>query len=152
MAITAMATPGKCFELPVTVRFGDTDPFGVVYFASYFRYCHDGMVEFLQHIGVSPRDIFKDREEGFGLPVAGASCEFLKPVCYGDTLRLLVFIMHAKSKAVTFGFHFYHAEKNELVAHGEATIVAIDKGWRSQNLPDRLRTALEPYLPPVQGS
>jgi acyl-CoA thioester hydrolase len=124
----------------------------VVYFASYFRYCHHGIEEFLRHLGLPPQELFRNQEEGYGLPVVGASCDFLRPVWYGEILRLAVFVILAKSKAITFGFHFYHAEKEELVAQGEATIVAIDKSWHSRNLPDRLRTALTPYLPPVQGS
>jgi acyl-CoA thioesterase FadM len=38
-------------EAPMTVRFGDTDPYGVVYFVSYFRYCHHGIEEFMRRLG-----------------------------------------------------------------------------------------------------
>jgi len=149
---TSSAVPGKCVEIPVTIRFGDTDPYGVVYFASYFRYCHHGIEEFLRTLGLRPHELFRNVEEGYGLPVAGASCDFFRPVWYGDTLRLAVFIIQAKSRALTFGFHFYHTGTEELVAKGRATVVAIDKTWQSRALPEKLRTALEPYLPPVQQS
>jgi len=39
----------------VQVLFGDTDPYGVVYFVAYFRYFHQGIEEFLRHIGISPK-------------------------------------------------------------------------------------------------
>jgi acyl-CoA thioester hydrolase len=139
-------------EIPIAIRFGDTDPYGVVYFASYFRYCHHGIEEFLRSVGLPPHEMFRNQEEGYGLPVAGAACDFYRPVWYGDTLRLAVFVIQAKSKAVTFGFHFYHSQTGDLVAKGQATIVTIDKSWRSRSLPDRLRNALEPYLPPVRES
>ena len=148
----ALAPPGKYLEFPITVRFGDTDPYGVVYFASYFRYCHHGIEEFFRCLGLRPQELFRNQEEGFGLPIVGASCDFLKPIWYGDPLRLAVFVIHAKSKALTFGFHFYHAEKGELVAKGQATIVAIDKNWQSRGLPVQLKEALSPFLPPVQAS
>lgn len=147
-----ISAPGKCVEVPVTIRFGDTDPYGVVYFASYFRYCHHGIEEFLRTLGLPPQEMFRNAEEGYGLPVAGASCDFYRPVWYGDTLRLSVFVIQAKSKAVTFGFLFHHPQTGELVARGQATVVTIDKTWQSRPLPDRLRNALEPYLPPVQES
>ncbi len=146
------AVPGKCVEIPVTIRFGDTDPYGVVYFASYFRYCHHGIEELMRAVGLPPHEMFRNQEEGYGLPVAGAACDFYRPVWYGDTLRLAVFVIQAKSKAVTFGFHFYHAQTGDLVAKGQATIVTIDKSWHSRSLPERLRSALEPYLPPVRES
>jgi len=152
MAAFVDPPPGKFLEVPITVRFGDTDPYGVVYFASYFRYCHHGIEELFRHLGFSPQDLFRNQEEGFGLPVAGASCDFYKPVWYGETLRLAVFIVQAKHKSLTFGFHFYHPQKGELVARGEATIVTIDRNWQSRALPDRLRQALNPYLPPIRCS
>ena len=152
MTETPLAPPGKFVEVPITVRFGDTDPYGVVYFASYFRYCHHGIEEFFRHLGLRPQELFRNKEEGFGLPIAGASCDFYKPIWYGDPLRLAVFIVQAKSKVLTFGFYFYHAEKGELVARGQASIVAIDANWQSRGLPGRLRDALVPFLPPVQNS
>jgi acyl-CoA thioester hydrolase len=144
--------PGKFFEIQVTVRFGDTDPYGVVYFASYFRYCHKGIEDFLRHLGLAPQETFRNQQEGFGLPIAGATCDFLKPVWYGETLMLRMFVLEAKTKSLTFGFNFFRSEKDEMVAHGKATIVAIDSSWRARPLPGPLRTAITPFLPPVQGS
>jgi acyl-CoA thioester hydrolase len=129
-------------EVPITVRFGDTDPYGVVYFASYFRYCHHGIEEFLRSLGLPPQELFRNQEEGFGLPVVGASCDFCKPVKYGEQILLAVSILNVKEKALTFRFLFHRKEKDELVARGQATIVAIDKNWKSRPLPDRLTAAL----------
>lgn len=135
----------KSVEVPIVIRFGDTDPYGVVYFVSYFRYCHHGIEEFLRHVGLPPHEYFRNQEEGFGLPVVGAKCDFMRPVKYGDKLRLSVYVIELKEKAVTFGFRFYPLGGDQLVAQGQATIVAIDKSWRSRPLPDRLRDAVGPY-------
>jgi acyl-CoA thioester hydrolase len=91
-------------ELPIVARFGDTDPYGVVYFASYFRYCHHGIEQFLRHLGLPPHELFRNQEEGFGLPVVGASCDSYRPVKYGEELRLEVSILKAKEKALAFLF------------------------------------------------
>lgn len=152
MCTVTAPPPGKFVEVPVTVRFGDTDPYGVVYFASYFRYCHKGIEEFLRHLGLSPQEMFRNQREGFGLPIAGAACDFQKPVWYGEKLLLRVSILEAKTKSLTFGFYFYRSEKEEPVAQGKATIVAIDSSWKARALPAPLRTAIAPFLPPVQGS
>jgi acyl-CoA thioester hydrolase len=132
-------------EVPITVRFGDTDPYGVVYFASYFRYCHHGIEQLLRHLGLPPHELFRNQEEGFGLPVVGASCDFYRPVKYGEDLRLEVSVLKAKGKALTFLFQFFRNEKDELVAKGQATIVAIDRSWKSRMLPDRLTCALAAF-------
>ncbi len=152
MSFFPEAPPAKYVEVPIVVRFGDTDPFGVVFFASYFRYCHQGIEEFFRSLGLQPRDVFRNYEKGFGLPIVSASCDFFHPLRYGDTLNLAVFIIQAKSKALTFGFHFYHVEREKLVAKGHVTLVTIDEDWHSRSVPDYLRSALEPFLPPVQTS
>lgn len=142
----------KTVEVPLTIRFGDTDPYGVVYCASYFRYCHHGIEEFFRYLGRSPESFFRNQEEGFGLPIVGASCDFLKPVRYGETLLLKVFITQARAKALTFGFLFMKDEGRELVARGKATMVAIDRNWQSRVLPQSVTDALAAYLPPTHDS
>jgi acyl-CoA thioester hydrolase len=129
-------------RISVSIHFGDTDPYGVVYFASYFRYCHHGIEAFFQHYGFPPHKYFRNVDRGFGLPVVEASCRFLKPVKYGDELWLDVSVKKFKSKAVTFEFSFYEKESEQLVAQGEATIVAIDRTWKACDLPSEILECL----------
>ncbi|SFM49538.1 acyl-CoA thioesterase [Thermodesulforhabdus norvegica] len=136
---------GSFIAVPVSIHFGDTDPYGVVYFASYFRYCHQGIEALFERLGLPPHLYFRNSERGFGLPIVGASCDFYRPVKYGDKLTLKVCVKHLKAKSVTFGFFFYKENSEDLVAKGEATIVAIDRNWKSCALPDDVRSALEKF-------
>ena len=131
----------------VFVRFGDTDPYGVVYFVSYFRYCHRGIEEFLRHLGLPPETIFRNREERFGLPIVAADCRFLKPARYGEMLELETSIKELKEKAIVFHFRFYRPPDTALLAEGTGTCVAIDHTWKARALPEvlaeKIRTAQE---------
>lgn len=129
-------------EVAIPVRFGDTDPYGVIYFVSYFRYCHHGIEEFLRHYGLAPHEYFRNRAEGFGLPIASAACDFLRPVRYGDELRLFVSVSEIRDKSVKFAFRFQVKGRETVVARGEATMVAIGPDWRARTLPDPLREVL----------
>jgi len=122
----------------VYVRFGDTDPYGVVYFVSYFRYCHRGIEEFLRHLGLPPETIFRNREEKFGLPIVAADCRFLKPARYGEMLEMETSIKELKEKAIVFQFSFYRPPDAGLLAEGTATCVAIDHTWKARALPEVL--------------
>ena len=84
---TATLTNGV-HHTEVRVRFGDTDPYGIVYFVSYFRYCHRAIEEFLRACGLPPEETFKNVEEGFGLPIVEAWGRFRRPSRYGDLLRI----------------------------------------------------------------
>ncbi len=148
MADPAVPKVAQCIEVPIVIRFGDTDPYGVVYCASYFRYCHLGIEELFRHLGFDPGSLFRNQERGFGLPIVGASCDFLKPVRYGEPLRLGVSISAIKRKALTFGFRFMRPNSDELVAVGLATMVCIDRQWQSREIPEDLRAALAPFIVP----
>src|SRR4030067_2703321 len=84
----------------VRVRFGDTDPYGIVYFVSYFRYCHRAIEEFLRACGLRPEETFKNVTEGFGLPIVEAWGRFRRPSRDGDLLRIETRIQEMRGEAV----------------------------------------------------
>ena len=126
----------------VRVRFGDTDPYGIVYFVSYFRYCHRAIEEFLRACGLAPEETFKNVKGGFGLPIVEAWCRFRRPAQYGDLLRIETRLQEIRSKAIIFRFEFYPETGRELVAEGTATLVAIGADWRARELPELVKSAL----------
>jgi acyl-CoA thioester hydrolase len=130
----------------VRVRFGDTDPYGVVYFVSYFRYCHRGIEEFLRHLGHPPETVFRNPEKKFGLPIVAADCRFLAPARYGDLLEMETSVREVKEKAVTFQFRFYRQPEPDLLAEGTATCVAIDHTWKARPLPEVLAAKLRSFV------
>jgi acyl-CoA thioester hydrolase len=126
----------------VRVRFGDTDPYGIVYFASYFRYCHQAIEEFLRAVGLPPEETFKNVQEGFGLPIVEAWGRFRRPSKYGELLRMETRVQEMRPKAVVFRFEFYPETGRELLSEGTATLVAIGADWRARALPEKIKAAL----------
>ena len=126
----------------VRVRFGDTDPYGIVYFVSYFRFCHRAIEEYLRALGLKPEETFRNVSEGFGLPIVEAWCRFRRPARYGDILRIHTRVQEVRTRAVIFRFEFYPEEGDELLAEGTAHLVAIDSNWQARDLPARLRQVL----------
>jgi acyl-CoA thioester hydrolase len=126
----------------VRVRFGDTDPYGIVYFASYFRYCHGAIEEYWRALGLAPEEIWRNVPEGFGLPIVEAWCRFRRPARYGDLLRIETRIQELRHNAIKFRFEFFPESGADLLAEGTATLVAIDAGWQARDLPAGLRRVL----------
>jgi acyl-CoA thioester hydrolase len=133
---------GGVHRTQVRVRFGDTDPYGIVYFVSYFRYCHRAIEEFLRAMGLPPEQTFKNVQEGFGLPIVEAWGRFRRPSQYGDLLHIETRIQEVRSKAILFRFEFYPETGRELMCEGTATLVAIGADWRARELPERIKAAL----------
>jgi acyl-CoA thioester hydrolase len=139
-----MASPetGGGFRWSVRVRFGDTDPYGVVYFVSFFRYMKDALDEFLRARGLPPEQTYRDCRSGRGLPVIASSARFTSPVRYGETLDIEVTVAACTERSVKFGFRFMRGPADEPVADGEITCVAIDGEWRATLLPPEWRQRL----------
>ena len=131
----------------VQVLFGDTDPYGVVYFVAYFRYFHQGIEEFLRHIDISPKTFFRNQEEKFGMPKVAADCRFLIPAYYGDLLEMHTSIKEVKDKSVVFQFQFYRPPETRLMAEGSVTFVCIDHTWKARSLPEILVEKIQNHLP-----
>ena len=138
---TATLTNGV-HHTEVRVRFGDTDPYGIVYFVSYFRYCHRAIEEFLRACGLPPDETFKNVEEGFGLPIVEAWGRFRRPSRYGDLLTIETRVQAVRARAVGFRFEFYPETGRDLLAEGTATLVAIGPDWKARELPERIKAAL----------
>jgi acyl-CoA thioester hydrolase len=143
---TPLSSPitGGVHRTMVRVRFGDTDPYGIVYFVSYFRYCHRAIEEYLRAVGLRPEETFKNVEEGFGLPIVEAWARFRRASRYGDLLRIETRIQEIRSKAIIFRFEFFPGHGDELLAEGTANLLAIDRTWQVRDLPERVKGALAP--------
>ena len=141
-ATTPAALENGVHRTTVRVRFGDTDPYGIVYFVSYFRYCHRAIEEFLRACGLPPEETFKNVAEGFGLPIVEAWGRFQRPSIYGDLLRIETRVQEIRSKAILFRFDFYPETGRDLLCEGTATLVAIGPDWKAKELPKRIKEAL----------
>lgn len=130
------------FRWAVRVRFGDTDPYGVVYFVSYFRYMKEALDEFLRSRALPPERTYRDPEGGRGLPVAASSARFIAPARYGEVLDIEVSVAACTEKSVTFAFRIGRADDGAPVATGEITCVAIDGDWHPIALPAEWRQRL----------
>jgi YbgC/YbaW family acyl-CoA thioester hydrolase len=74
------------FTYPQTVRFQDIDAAGIVFFSRIFEYCHDAYVAFLAHAGEPLPAVLLTR--AWAAPLTHAEADFLRPLRYGDELRV----------------------------------------------------------------
>ena len=120
------------------IRFGDTDPWGVTYYVSFFKYANQAVEDYLcELMGKPPSQVWRDPEEGYGLPVVEAKGRFLSPVRYGDEVDVSVETGDVREKGVSFLCRF--AKGGQLVAEVELVCVCIDQRWVPRYLPDCLR-------------
>lgn len=119
----------------VRVRFGDTDPFGIVYFVSYLRYFKSALDEYLRSCGIKPEELFRHRERRIGFPVVECSGQYKAPARYDDLLEVHTSIKELREKAAIFEFKVYNKETKQFLGSGTITCVAIDDKWKPIAIP-----------------
>lgn len=142
-AILSLAVnPSHTIE--IRVRFGETDPYGVAYFAAILDYFKRGLDEFLRARGLSPDEVFRNRKRNIGFPVVATQCRYRSPVRFDDLLTLRARLVRIEEKGATFGFSLFRtvAGKDVLAAEGKISCRAIDGSWKSIPVPRDLRKAL----------
>src|SRR3954468_19247768 len=127
------------FTTRITVRFGDCDPAGLVYYPVLFHYCHAAMEEFFAaRCGVEYARLVAAERVGF--PTVNASAEFFEPLVYGDVAEVEVWVSRVGSSSVTFEYRLRRARDSRLCA--SATLVQVSMSLdtrRAVPVPEHLR-------------
>jgi len=136
--------PAPAHAIEIRVRFGETDPYGVAYFASVLDYFKRGMDEYLRAAGIAPDAAYRNRRKGYGLPIVAVRCRYRAPVRFDDLLTLCTRVARVEERGVTFSFRLFRPQegKDILAAEGAISCRAIDPSWRPIPLPADLRRAL----------
>ena len=75
----------KFDQIPIRVRYGETDQMGVVHHGNYALYIEMGRIEWLRKLGISYK---KMEEEGIMLPVISMQLNFKKSARYDDVIKV----------------------------------------------------------------
>src|SRR3954467_869553 len=78
------------FEHRLRVRFHDTDPAGIVFFANIFVYCHSAFEEMLRAVAPPPHELTRSRDEL--LPPGHAEADFKKPFRHGKLVDVRIVV------------------------------------------------------------
>jgi acyl-CoA thioester hydrolase len=118
------------------VRFGDTDPFGVLYFAALLDYFKESVDECIRQMGDAPERIYLNRDERFGFPVVRVEADYLRPVRYDEPIIVECSIDSVGERSVTFAVVAYAGD--DIASKGRLTFAAISDEWKSIPLPQRI--------------
>lgn len=137
-------SPHPFHTIEIRVRFGETDPYGVAYFAAILDYFKRGLDEFLRARGLSPDAVYRNPKKGFGFPIVATQCRYRAPVRFDDPLILRTRLVRLDDKGATFGFSMFRTVqgKDVLAAEGKISCRAIDASWKPIPVPKELRKAL----------
>lgn len=130
------------FSTRITVRFGDADPAGLVYYPVIFHYFHVAMEEFFAaRCATTYARLMNDGRIGF--PAVNARAEFFAPMTYGDEIEITVVVSSVGTSSVTFDYAARRAGDGVLCARSTQVHVAMNlDARRPVPVPAELRRAL----------
>src|SRR5688500_19137651 len=131
------------FSTRITVRFGDCDPAGLVYYPALLHYCHVAMEEFFAaRCGVGYARLVNERRLGF--PTVNLRAEFFEPFVYGDEAEVEVWVSSVGRASATFEYRLRRASDRALCATATHVHVAMSLDERrAVPVPEDLRRAFE---------
>lgn len=131
------------FTARITVRFGDCDPAGLVYYPALFHYCHAAMEEFFAaRCGVEYARLVSIGRLGF--PTVNVRAEFFEPLVYGDAAEVEVWASRVGRTSVTFEYRLRRASDGRECASATLVQVAMNlDGRRAVPISEELRRAFE---------
>ena len=122
-------------QLPV--RWADQDVNGHVNNAVYFTYFEQTRIVWLKSQPAVTR------ARGQGVVVAQASCNYLRPIPYPETLDIRMYAGRVGRTSIVTLYEIDSADKNTRYAEGQVVLVWVDRNaGKSLPLPDDLRDAV----------
>ncbi|MFQ5351428.1 MAG: acyl-CoA thioesterase [Thermoanaerobaculia bacterium] len=125
-----------------SVRFGDVDPAGMVYYPRLLHYIHVAMEAFFAEvIGVGYAEFIN--EHGLGLPTVRIEADFHRPLRFGDEIEIEVGIDSIGRTSITWTYRIYRSTEPDPVAAARLVTVNMDlTAQEKREIPDWLRQAL----------
>lgn len=120
-------------EIPLRVRYAETDAMGFLHHSHYASYFEVGRTELFRAQG---GDYRKLEESGRYFVVVELSCRFRKPARYDDLLALRTTV--TKVGAVKLEHEYELFRDGELLAQGRTVLACVDRDGQVQRVADVL--------------
>jgi 4-hydroxybenzoyl-CoA thioesterase len=139
------------FRTELTVRFGDIDLAGIVYYPRFLHFFHIAMEEFFA--GALGLDYAAFLEQyRLGLPTVHLEVDFRRPLRYGDRIAIEVGIERLGDSSIAWRYRVFRGAEVEPAAEGRVVTVNMDMDRHEKEpLPAWLRERLEAWLNPTRA-
>jgi acyl-CoA thioester hydrolase len=119
-------------EVPIRVRYGETDQMGVVHHCNYFRYFEVARIEQFRKWGLS----YKSLEDfGIYLMVMDARCTFRAPAFFDDMIIVRTWIEKVTRYRLIHQYEI-SVEREKIVAKGRTVLGSVSKEGLPSPFPD----------------
>ena len=134
----------KEFHYPKKVRFGHTDPAGIVFYPRYFEMINEAIEDWFEALGYSFEDMHL--EQKFGVPLVHIEADFATPSRIGDDLDFHLRAIKLGRSSVEFEITVTCKGEARFKTKGTMAYVNLTKD-RAVPWPDAFRKIMRDWLP-----
>ena len=113
----------KLFSKEYTIKMGDTDASGAIYFNEIFRISCDTFEEMLEQKKLCVKDFLKKGEIAF--PIVQSSSWYYAPLELGDCVKIHLLLEKISEKSFCLKTQFFKKESLELASEVKITHVCM---------------------------
>lgn len=117
-------------DVPLRVRYADTDQMGIVYYGSYPVYFEVARSEFMRERGLTYRQL---EDMGYFLVVAGMEVRYKGTAAYDDLLSIRTSVTDIQSRGVTF--EYLVLREGTTVVEGKTRHICVSAERKPRRLP-----------------
>lgn len=128
---------GIFLDVPLQVRYAETDQMGYAYYAGYLVWFEVARTEYCKARGFRYADL--ERETGTFLPVVEAQCRYRRPLRYDDPFVVRTRVSSWQRRGISFSYEVRSPDGDTLYAEGSTRHVFVDSTGRPKLLPDSYR-------------
>lgn len=121
----------KQHDLPIRVRYSETDAMGLLHHANYFNYFEMGRTEMLRASGGNYRQMESD---GMFMVVVELHCRYRAPAHYDDELTLRTRIKRVTAARLEHEYQLFRDDT--LLCEAQSVLACVDRDGNLQRMPD----------------
>ncbi len=108
------------------VTMGETDAYGVMYYANYFHLFERGRTELFRALGIEYKQVLQQKQ--ILMPVVETACKYMAPIVYDDMITIETAITNIESRGIRFDYRIIRDEA--VLAVGFTQHIFIDPQGR----------------------
>lgn len=132
------------YSRELTVAWGESDPFGLVYYPMMFTWFNETEHELLRALGFPTNKLIKDTRTAFVM--GDVHFRFIGPAAYGDKVRTTIQLAKMGESTLHWDCKAVQATSGDVVTEGRAIRIyaqILDDGnLKAIPIPDYIRDAL----------
>ncbi len=139
-----MKLPAGAFTVRRDIRFSDSDPAGIVFYAEFFRMFNDLFEDWLvKRLGIDFARQFRDEQRMF--PLVHVEVDFKEARMMGQVMDLTLILTKLGRSSISYDI-VGHDGDLEILRGSFVTVVASKTAMSTIEIPPDIRGPMESYL------